>query len=52
FLPPLTFELCLQLGGVMTLLLHYWLVSSGDLFLSFRCLAPIYSLGDIKAFSE
>ncbi|KAI0774572.1 hypothetical protein C8Q74DRAFT_845887 [Fomes fomentarius] len=31
FLPPLSFELCLQLEGAMTLLLHYQLASSGDL---------------------
>jgi hypothetical protein len=30
FLPPLSFVLCLQHEGAMTLLLHYWLASSGD----------------------
>jgi len=30
FLPPLLLWLCLQPGDVMTLPLHYWLVSSGD----------------------
>ncbi|KAI0749390.1 hypothetical protein C8Q80DRAFT_621687 [Daedaleopsis nitida] len=30
FLPPLSLELCLQLGGMMTLPLQYRLVSSGD----------------------
>ena len=30
FLPPLSSELCLQLGGAMTLPLQYRLVSSGD----------------------
>jgi hypothetical protein len=41
FLQPLFFELCLQLGDAMTLLLHYWLASSGDLSLLFLTLLTV-----------
>ncbi|KII93563.1 hypothetical protein PLICRDRAFT_396801 [Plicaturopsis crispa FD-325 SS-3] len=41
FLPPLLPVLCLHDGDVMTLPLHYWLVSSGDLP-SFLC-CPCHS---------
>jgi len=34
-------ELCLQLEDAMTLLLHYWLASSGDLSLLFLTLLTV-----------
>ncbi|KII94370.1 hypothetical protein PLICRDRAFT_425481 [Plicaturopsis crispa FD-325 SS-3] len=37
FLPPLLPVLCLHDGDVMTLPLHYWLVSSGDLSFLLCC---------------
>ena len=43
FLPPLFLRLCLQPMEVMTLPLHYWLVSSGDYHLfSFAVLVDVH----------
>ena len=47
FLPPLLPRLCLQPLDVMTLPLHYWLVSSGDHHLfSFAVLVDVHPSAD------